>query len=341
MDTIKKVGIAIGLVALGLLGILLYRDHQEQKQISSHIAAQSNQVVELRQKKLKLENEDRQLQEEIAEAKSPFTCVILDFDHMNQNLYTEILPKMKEYGYKASFYLPNGQIPGSVEDGLTMEQFQALVAEGWDYYIGDSGASKYAASETQEALSEEWNNAFQTQLQLMQTSGIGLPTTYHVMEESLDTLVRDVLKGAGYLLVYASGNSLYCLNDEITYVNFPVNVVRLYSGDSQVINTLENAMNSGTDVIVRTRLVIDGYGEGENVDSVKFENFLAYIQGLEKNEEIRVMNFTEYYQHKLELNTKISKLQHSYDERKAEIDASIEEIDEEIASILKAGDDPS
>lgn len=130
----KKIATIVTLIlALGL-GILLWNTNREEKK-QNEIQAEMDEatrplLVKKQEIKQELENLDKKY--EVIEAPKATTQVI--FTGLEADVYNICYPIMKKFEYTGILAISLTQLPGM--DGLmSLEQFQELIAEGWDICI--------------------------------------------------------------------------------------------------------------------------------------------------------------------------------------------------------------
>ena len=114
------------LLMAGALGLLLWRDVAEQRRQRTESAQREEQLRPLRVEKTQLEQELEDLENEYNLMATGAGTVTVLFTDLDERIYTDIYPTMKEYGFAgmlaiSSDYLPDG------EGRMTSEQIRELL----------------------------------------------------------------------------------------------------------------------------------------------------------------------------------------------------------------------
>lgn len=151
----KKIGIAVTIVLLLILGVLLFREDKVTGERDAYYAKREKKLKPLDEEKKKAEKELKELTEEYERQIVGTGSVILVFTGMKEEVYTEIYPIMKKYGYTGVLTLSSNQFPG-LDGCMSIEQFQELMGAGWTTCVAwegvpSNGGWLYALTKKMEA----------------------------------------------------------------------------------------------------------------------------------------------------------------------------------------------
>lgn len=129
----KIIPIVTIVLAIGLFAFVMVVQKQENK-----TAARQDEWDEQRRpwavQQEQLEQELEDLEKMYEKSKSPRAATQVLFTELNEQVYTQCYPILKEFEYKGTLALSDTQFPG--EAGcMSIEQFQELIAEGWEICI--------------------------------------------------------------------------------------------------------------------------------------------------------------------------------------------------------------
>lgn len=122
--------IVLVVVLLAVIGRFVTQDTKERQQYTDSVMEERNSLKELQNKKQELEQKLTDLEKAYQEKMVEKTCVVLCFEQMNSNLFDEIYPLIKEYGYKGTFLLEDESKIGK-KGCLTREEYENLLEAGW------------------------------------------------------------------------------------------------------------------------------------------------------------------------------------------------------------------
>lgn len=129
----KIIPIVTIVLALGLFVFIL--GVQKKENITK---AQHDELYEQRRplavRQEQLERELEALQEVYEKSKAPNAFVQVLFTELNEQVYTQCYPIMKEYEYTGTLAVSETQFPGN-EGCMSVEQFRELIDAGWEICI--------------------------------------------------------------------------------------------------------------------------------------------------------------------------------------------------------------
>ncbi len=129
----KIIPIVTIVLAIGLFAFVMVVQKQENKTAASQDEwDEQRRPWAVQQEQLEQELED--LDKMYEKSKSPCAVTQVLFTELNEQVYTQCYPILKEFEYKGILALSDTQFPGEA-DCMSIEQFQELIAEGWKICI--------------------------------------------------------------------------------------------------------------------------------------------------------------------------------------------------------------
>lgn len=209
--------------------------------------------------------------------------IVFTFDNCGSNLYTNIYPILKEYGYKGSFAWQSNTVPGGY-GALTMAQHKELIADGWDYAMYTSAANMAT---------------YQTALK---AAGLD-PRFFFCPKNASSELILTTLKSLNFLLCrnrwwhtpylqYADNTTL-----EITCNGLKDDVAA--STDDKLANDIalvDLAISNGGIICICMHAVLSTAGsDGLSTQDTTFRAFLDYVKSKADIGQIEVITFGQLY----------------------------------------------
>ena len=125
----KLIPIFTIVLAIGLFVFVGIAQNQDKKK-----AEQYEEMYEQRRpltvKQEQLEQQLIDLETEFNKASAPYSIVEVLFTELDERVYSQCYPIMKEFGYVGTLAVSLEELPGE-EGCMSLEQFQELVDEGW------------------------------------------------------------------------------------------------------------------------------------------------------------------------------------------------------------------
>lgn len=312
---LKKALVILIIIMAAVLARMLWEDAVGQKEQQRKAEKMEEELRPLDVEKNRLERELEQLAEEYELRISGTGTVGILFTDLDERIYTEIYPVMKEYGYTAVLAVSGSYLPGG-EGRLSVEQITELLAAGW------------ACCPTWQA-----GDSLQTVLDLETVlAGMGAaPSNTIYFEEGAYTQAYDTdLAAAGYTSVIHHGeeNLPLVTSDTANPVWHP-GAVGLQGEEPRF--RLEDAVEGKGNIIFTV-----GYTrEDEMYDPNPFISMLDYLQEYGARSEVSVMKPWEARSYFTDLLNGGGALSAEYEEKKAELEEQIEAVQEEMDSIRK------
>ena len=209
--------------------------------------------------------------------------IVFTFDNCATNLYTNVYPIMKEYGYKGTFAWQTGSLPGD-SGVLTAAQQKELLADGWDYamYTSAANMATYQSSLKAVGIDPKFffcpNNA----------SSEAILTTF----KSLNFLTcRNRWWDTPYLL-YADNTTLEITCNGLKDPTAATNDDKLAND----IALVDLAISNGGIVCICMHQVLPTMdSSGLSTQDVIFRSFLDYVKSKSDSGQIEVITFGQLY----------------------------------------------
>src|SRR5699024_6173391 len=133
LEIFGKIMVPVLLVALIGLMVVKGKEQREQQQV---LEEQANYITNIKRTMTQKEEELQELKEKREIERNTKVSITLCIDQMESELYSEIKPLFEDYGWKGTFVIQNGALPGS-ENSITKTQYNELLDDGWDVAIGN------------------------------------------------------------------------------------------------------------------------------------------------------------------------------------------------------------
>jgi hypothetical protein len=260
-------------------------------------------------------------------------CFVLFFDNMTNNLMTKVYPLLTEYGYKGTVVMNDYQLPGG-EGCITMDNYNTLVASGWDFAIGTGSVDLKGDNsvENLRAYLEEYKS-------LLSMQGLELPQTFAFAKNQYDEKYTDLLLEFGFKVVRYEGGDL----GKYSY-SIGRNGVYLLSTD--IICADKTTMKADMQAAYKDKAAYSAYvryiedvvtDEDLDCTTVKYDLMLDFLE--DDCEEAKILTASELYEYKAntiagssnymeEFNKKIDDMEN----RLAEVNFRIEELRNSITT---------
>lgn len=309
---LKKILIILIIVMAAAVAWMLLENAVKQKDQQMDSEKTEEEMRPLRVEKDRLERELEELEDEYELRISGTGTVGILFTDLDERIYTEIYPIMKDYEYTGILAVSGSYLPGG-EGRLSVEQMTELLEDGWvccpTWRAGDS---------------------LQTILDLEATlAGMGaVPSHTIYFEEGAYTQAYDTeLAGAGYTTVIHHGEEgLPLVTSDVETAVWHPGAVGLQGEEPRY--RLEDAVEDKGNII----FTVSYTREDEMYDSDPFISMLDYLKEYESRSEVSVMAPWEARGYFTDLISGGETLSAEYEEKKADLEEQIQEIQMKIDS---------
>ena len=308
----RKIVIALAVVGIAILGFFLWKEGKTEDKVAIEYSKLEKELIPLNVEKRKLDQELSAVEREDKEDKRERGTVILLFTELDEKVYTEIYPKMKECGYRGVLALSTEEFPG--EKGcMTEKQFKKLLKEGWTYCITWDKSRSI----------DVWEIFMQQKVAKLK---LEKPAVMYFPTNTYKKAHNESLKEYGYQIIVHHGErnlSLYPKTTKKEEFWYPG--VCGMSGEGPKTK-LRDVATSGKNIVYTV-----GFSrKDEMYEKATFERMLQEFQKHEKDEEILVKNFEEARQYHMDIKEKQKGVNMTIEEQKAEIQKRIDEVEGRI-----------
>ena len=316
MDIRKKIGIAfVMILAIGLLTAFYLEEKSTDKETASH-AQMERELLPVREEQDKLEKELENLQEEYGKQILGKGSVVILFTGMEEGIYTDIYPIMKEYGYTGVLTLSERRFPGE-EGCMSLKQVKELLEAGWTTCI------QWEKDKTD----EKWLTNLTDR---MKESGISKTEVIYFERDSYSSALDSKLQKLGYTVAVHHGEE-----------KLPLVLSRTEEGiwhpgavgmkGSSPRYKLEEAVSSGGNIVFTV-----GYEVSEELfDSDTFRAMLKQFDNYSKKDSLLVTDFGKAREYRRQVETGEGTAGAEYEEQKAVIEQRLSELAEEYQNIIE------
>lgn len=301
------------LLMAGALGLLLWRDVAEQRRQRTGSAQREEQLRPLRVEKTQLEQELEDLENEYNLMATGAGTVTVLFTDLDERIYTDIYPTMKEYGFAgmlaiSSDYLPDG------EGRMTSEQIRELLGAGWGCC---------PTWQTGESLqSVQYLDTVLTEL------GASSSNTVYFEDGAYSQAYDGELAQAGYTSVIHHGeDALPLVTSEVSGQVWHPGAVGLQGEEPRY--RLEDAVEQKGNIIFTVSYV----REDEMYDPNPFGSMLDYLAEYSARSELTVTlpgTAREYFYN---ISQDAADLAVEYDQKRVELEGRLQEIEDKIEAV--------
>lgn len=255
--------------------------------------------------------------------------LVLFFDNVDENLIKMVYPMLNKYGYKGTIVLCEGLVPGEVGN-ISKEDFDFLLANGWDIAIGYNSEIDMSAKDAPELLGEYLDSYMQRLTQ----AGIEIPITYCFNKGEYNQRFEPVLKERGFKAIRHYGEtgdvfgSAY-IEDEFYYIGAGICCAASSKLQANVDLAYQNDLAYGMSVRYIADVSID-----TKVDctTTKYDRMLSYLKSSCPGTVVCTMS--DLYSYKQQQLISAQGIVGEYNSKIQQFESKIAAIDEEIADII-------
>lgn len=221
--------------------------------------------------------------------------ILLNMDNSHTNLYTSVYPLLKERDFVGTFAWQMGYYPGS--GGVTQEQFNELMANGWDYamygYVGTWATDVY-----------DWNQyntmytALKSYLDILHSYNISTPVTYFHPNNRSTKPIMKALKSLGFKMGRNSPSYPYIPHYD--YDSFELSCIQIQDINSSLQkakDAIDYAIKTGQCISIFCHDVVDNADStGVNVSKATYIALLDYIKEKVDAGLVDVITYKQFYE---------------------------------------------
>ncbi len=326
----KKLVISVIAILVCVASFFIYSSYLENKAESVKLEELSNSAVELNAKKSLLKKQIEEIKDERDEELRFGNYMILFFDNMEENLYTDVYPLLSSYGHKGTVVMKDLVIPGD-EGAISREHFDLLMTEGWDAAIGCSDSvtmTDFDATEQMTAYLDKY-------IAKLKANNITVPVTFCFDKGDYSEEFEEVLSHFGFKIIrhYGETGDTYASSvaDDFFYIGSGWYCAAATTLESAVVSAYEKEL---TYSVSTGKILNEVTDTKKDCTLTKYKRMLDYIEA--KCNGMEICTVTELYNIKMEQFTQVSGSLAKYNEQIEEKEKEVSEIEEQIEAIYNS-----
>ena len=282
---------------------------------------------------------------------------------MNDDVYYTMFDMMEQYGFRGTFVLKNGNLPGYSEESVTGEEVSEMLSSGWEYALSENvdvqketdevlsflktdteeeteTITETAPEDTSEAENKSWTEMLDEHLATLEQSQMSGPLTLLCTEEQYGEISAAELQARNLKMVCVLNEDGFPVIEENTD-----GIRRLDGGlytqkDLKLEESLDNAVSNHKSMVISINEVVKiSENAGYDLSVTKFTSLLNRLKTLEEQGEIYVLTFSEYLQYEEQQNQTYEELMSQYAVFRADMNEQLEELDkqeQELVDLLES-----
>ena len=354
--------VILSVAGIGLAAVFLKHENQLATQRQQKMAQLNEQLQPINAQRKELQEKDKTWQKSLEEEKKGKPCVVLCFNTMEEEVYDTMYDMMEQYGFRGTFALKDGHVPGYSDDAVTGSEVSEMLDDGWEYALAeDLNAGKTTEDELSflnetetetgtdqeeaEESSEEGSNAsFREQLDAhistLDEYQMSRPQTIFCTQQQYDQLSTADLTEKGIQAVCILNEAEFPILEESEEDNVRVLQAGVYTQqDMKVEETLTNAINNNKSMVICMNSVKKiSEDAGYDLSITKFTSLLTTLKNLEDQGEIYVLTFSELLQYEDQKDQSYEKLASQYAKFKEEMNQKLKELNQQEQQAVEALD---
>ena len=352
--------VILSVAGIGLAAVFLKHENQLAAQRQQKMAQLNEQLQPINAQRKELQEKDKTWQKSLEEEKKGKPCVVLCFNTMEEEVYDTMYDMMEQYGFRGTFALKDGHVPGYSDDAVTGSEVSEMLDDGWEYALAeDLNAGKTTEDELSflnetetgtdqeeaEESSEEGSNAsFREQLDAhistLDEYQMSRPQTIFCTQQQYDQLSTADLTEKGIQAVCILNEAEFPILEESEEDNVRVFQAGVYTQqDMKVEETLTNAINNNKSMVICMNSVKKiSEDAGYDLSITKFTSLLTTLKNLEDQGEIYVLTFSELLQYEDQKDQSYEKLASQYAKFKEEMNQKLKELNQQEQQAVDALD---
>ena len=354
--------VILSVAGIGLAAVFLKHENQLAAQRQQKMAQLNEQLQPINAQRKELQEKDKTWQKSLEEEKKGKPCVVLCFNTMEEEVYDTMYDMMEQYGFRGTFALKDGHVPGYSDDAVTGSEVSEMLDDGWEYALAeDLNAGKTTEDELSflnetetetgtdqeeaEESSEEGSNAsFREQLDAhistLDEYQMSRPQTIFCTQQQYDQLSTADLTEKGIQAVCILNEAEFPILEESEEDNVRVLQAGVYTQqDMKVEETLTNAINNNKSMVICVNSVKKiSEDAGYDLSITKFTSLLTTLKNLEDQGEIYVLTFSELLQYEDQKDQSYEKLASQYAKFKEEMNQKLKELNQQEQQAVDALD---
>lgn len=354
--------VILSVAGIGLAAVFLKHENQLATQRQQKMAQLNEQLQPINAQRKELQEKDKTWQKSLEEEKKGKPCVVLCFNTMEEEVYDTMYDMMEQYGFRGTFALKDGHVPGYSDDAVTGSEVSEMLDDGWEYALAeDLNAGKTTEDElsflneteteadtdqeeAEESSEEDSNVSFREQLDAhigtLDEYQLSRPQTIFCTQQQYDQLSTADLTEKGIQAVCILNEAEFPILEESEEDNVRVLQAGVYTQqDMKVEETLTNAINNNKSMVICMNSVKKiSEDAGYDLSITKFTSLLTTLKNLEDQGEIYVLTFSELLQYEDQKDQSYEKLASQYAKFKEEMNQKLKELNQQEQQAVEALD---
>ena len=354
--------VILSVAGIGLAAVFLKHENQLATQRQQKMAQLNEQLQPINAQRKELQEKDKTWQKSLEEEKKGKPCVVLCFNTMEEEVYATMYDMMEQYGFRGTFALKDGHVPGYSDDAVTGSEVSEMLDDGWEYALAeDLNAGKTTEDElsflnetetetgtdqeeAEESSEESSNASFREQLDAhistLDEYQMSRPQTIFCTQQQYDQLSTADLTEKGIQAVCILNEAEFPILEESEEDNVRVLQAGVYTQqDMKVEETLTNAINNNKSMVICVNSVKKiSEDAGYDLSITKFTSLLTTLKNLEDQGEIYVLTFSELLQYEDQKDQSYEKLASQYAKFKEEMNQKLKELNQQEQQAVDALD---
>lgn len=312
----KLVAVITAIVLAGFISFLVWRENQAGKQREAEYTELQNKLRPLEQEKTRIKKALENLEADYAEKSELTASAVILFTDLDEKIYTDMYPKMRNRGYVGVLALPISQLPGQ-SGCLSQEQFDTLMKAGW----------KCSLKWEKEMEPEEWFKACE---EMMPKIGITRPDMVYFPQNTYKSQSDEFLTEKGIEIVVHHGER-----------GLPLVISEVEDGiwhpgarglrESKTVQLLEEAVELKGNIIFTVGSDI----ESENYNQNQFDSMLVWLKKYCDDEQLVVTDLWEARKQRKRAALGSGELEESYEEARERLEDELEVVEGEMEELLR------
>lgn len=345
----RVVSILLAVLSIaGIVGAVLFlrTETQSAQKRQSVVRSLSSKLEPINEERKDWQAQDKEWQDRIMEKKKGVSCVLLCFDDISAGLYKNVFNTIDDYGFKATFSLKNGVIPGIDESDMDEEEFQEILDFGWEYaysFTREAGADgeEESADGAQEEQTEEnteeqeeiitgknWLEQIDQFKERLTEYEMTVPEVLFCTKEQYDSVLEKDITSRGIQMVRVLDTEGFPYVSEAEKGLWRIDS-GLYTQRSDLGNKVETAVQNGEDLVISINEVLRiSRNAKDDLTSSKLNSLLGSLKSMEEQELVHIFTFSEYSEYKKKEAKEYKELLAQYAAFREEMNAAIASLDQ-------------
>ena len=349
--------IVLCIAGTGLGTAFLKHENQLSVRRQEKMAQLNKQLQPINEKRKELQQKDKDWQKTLEDEKKGKPCVVLCFNTMDKEVYDTMYDMMEPYGFRGTFALKDGHVPGYNEDAVSGSEVSEMLDEGWEYAIAedlnqgkatDNNLTFLNETESEQTDGEEdskeeapvsYQDQLDAHLSTLDEYQMSRPETLLCSQEQYDSLFEAALAEKGIRTVCILNEEEFPVLDEQEGEIRVLQAGVYTQQDMKVEESLQNAVANNRSMVICVNSVRKiSENAGYDLSLTKFSSLLTMLKNLEEQGEIYVLTFSEFQQYEDQKTASYEKLASQYAKFKEDMTQQLEELEKQEQEAVDALD---